>query len=80
MTAPWPPTARWPALPPESEARWFVESLAQLLAGAFLLEGAPDAVAEAFIATRLEGQRGSTAGAMEGIDVTPILARLGHAA
>ncbi len=71
---------RWPALPPESEARWFVESLAQLLAGAFLLEGAPDAVAEAFIATRLEGQRGSTAGAVESINAAPILARLGHVA
>ena len=72
--------ARWPALPPEGEARWFVESLAQLLAGAMLIEVAPQAVSDAFIATRLLGQRGATAGAMAQAEVAPILARLGQPA
>lgn len=68
--------ARWPALPAQAEARWFVESLAQLLAGAMLIEVAPQAVTDAFIATRLLGQRGATAGAMAQGDLAPILARL----
>ncbi|WP_319823465.1 acyl-CoA dehydrogenase family protein [Thalassovita sp.] len=67
---------RWPAIPPESEARWFTENLATLLAAAMLLETAPNAVADGFITTRIEGQRGVTAGAVSGIDVLGILERI----
>ncbi|SDN34123.1 putative acyl-CoA dehydrogenase [Lutimaribacter pacificus] len=68
---------RWPALPPEAEARWFAESAANLLAAAYLLELENTAVAEGFIATRLDGQRGHVPGAVSGIDTDGILARLG---
>ncbi|MCM2561051.1 acyl-CoA dehydrogenase family protein [Lutimaribacter sp. EGI FJ00015] len=68
---------RWPALPPEAEARWFAESAANLLAAAYLLELESVPVAEGFIATRLEGQRGHVPGAVSGIDIDGILARLG---
>jgi putative acyl-CoA dehydrogenase len=67
---------RWPALPPEAEARWFAESAANLLAAAYLLELEVVAVAEGFIATRLDGQRGHVPGAVSGIDLDAILARL----
>ena len=67
---------RWPALPPEAEARWFAESAANLLAAAFLLELENAPVAEGFIATRLDGQRGHVPGAVSGIDIDGILARL----
>ena len=70
--------ARWPSLPPEAEARWFAESLAQLLAASLLMAMAPAAVAEGHIATRLDGARGHVPGAVSGIDVDAILAR--HAA
>lgn len=66
--------ARWPALPPEAEARWFAESLGLLLAGAAMLDTSP--VAGEFIATRLGGERGQIAGAITGIDAEPILARV----
>lgn len=67
---------RWPTLPSEAEARWFTESLASLLAASFLIEGAPHAVADGYVATRLAGQRGATAGAVSGIDVAAIVARI----
>ncbi len=70
-------TDRWPALPPEGEARWFAESAANLLAAAYLLELDCVPVAEGFIATRLAGQRGHVPGAISGVDVPGILARLG---
>ncbi|MDR9486331.1 MAG: acyl-CoA dehydrogenase family protein [Sediminimonas sp.] len=70
---------RWPALPPESEARWFTDSLAQLLAASHLIAEAPGAVADGYIATRLAGQRGATIGAVSGLDFDAILARIGTA-
>ena len=69
-------TERWPALPPESEARWFAERLALLLSASLLIRHAPPAVADAFVATRLEGEAGRTTGAMAGTDVSAILARI----
>jgi putative acyl-CoA dehydrogenase len=45
-----------------------------------LIEVAPQVVSDVFIATRLLGQRGATAGAMAQADVAPILARLGQPA
>ena len=67
---------RWPGPPDEAEARWFCECTALLLAGALLLRHAPPAVAEAFVATRLAGDRGHSAGAVSGLDTDAILARL----
>ena len=67
---------RWPALPPEAEARWFAENAANLLAAAYLLEQDNTAVAEGFIATRLDGARGHVFGAISGVDVDAVLARL----
>lgn len=67
--------ARWPALPPEAEARWFVERLAILLTASVLLrEGTPE-VADAYVATRVEDGRGAVAGAVGGCDVQAILER-----
>jgi len=67
---------RWPDLPPEAEARWFVERLATLLAAAVLLRGGDPAVAEAYVATRLAGESGRTIGALpQGVDRAAILAR-----
>jgi putative acyl-CoA dehydrogenase len=67
---------RWPGVPPEAEARWYTESLATLLAAAMLLDTTPNAVADGYITTRIAGQRGSTAGAISGIDTGAILARI----
>lgn len=67
---------RWPTIPPEAEARWFTENLGTLLAAAMLLETAPNAVADGYITTRVAGQRGTTAGAVSGIDSVAILDRI----
>ncbi|MEY8838546.1 acyl-CoA dehydrogenase family protein, partial [Cribrihabitans sp. XS_ASV171] len=40
---------RWPALPPEAEARWFAERTAQLLTASLLLRHAPEEVADAYV-------------------------------
>ncbi|OOY19183.1 DNA alkylation response protein [Thioclava sp. DLFJ5-1] len=68
--------ARWPALPPEAEARWFAERLALLLTASLLIRNAPAAVSDAFVATRLAGEAGRTTGAMAGSDVSAILNRI----
>lgn len=71
---------RWPALPAEGEARWYAERTALLLTASVLLRHAPEAVADAFVATRIAGERGYVSGAMAIGDPAPILARLGPAA
>ncbi|MDQ2092905.1 acyl-CoA dehydrogenase family protein [Rhodalgimonas zhirmunskyi] len=69
--------SRWPGLPDEGEARWFVESLATLLTAATLLTDAPAAVAGGYIATRLgETGRGRVYGAVSGLETDAILERL----
>jgi len=68
---------RWPGLPPEAEARWFAERSALLLTASILIRHAPPEVADAFVATRLSGERGRFAGAMDGAEVAGILSRLG---
>ncbi|MEO0752782.1 MAG: DNA alkylation response protein, partial [Pseudomonadota bacterium] len=68
---------RFPKLPEEGEARWFVESLATLLTAATLLQQAPAQVSEAYVATRLGGERGRMAGAIGTVDTARILSRLG---
>ncbi|MBD3679612.1 MAG: acyl-CoA dehydrogenase family protein [Rhodobacteraceae bacterium] len=67
---------RWPALPPEAEARWFCESAAQLLTASVLLRGAPEAVASGYVLARLTDQAGRIPGSVAGLDPTEILARL----
>ncbi|PJE29669.1 putative acyl-CoA dehydrogenase [Pseudooceanicola antarcticus] len=69
--------ARWPALPPEAEARWFAERLALLLQASLLIRHAPGAVSDAFAATRLAGESGRIAGTMGACDSAAILARAG---
>jgi len=69
---------RWPKLPEEGEARWFVESLATLLTASVLLRDAPSPVGDGYCATRLDvGGRGRVYGAVSGVDTTAILERLG---
>lgn len=68
--------ARWPALPPEAEARWYAERTALLLTASVLLRHAPEAVADAFVATRIAGERGRIGGAMGGADCAAILNRI----
>lgn len=66
---------RWPQGPQESEARWYCESLAQLLSAVALLEAAPEYVAEGFIASRLSEHRGTVAGSLELMQTDAILIR-----
>lgn len=67
----------FPKPPEEAQARWYAESLATLLTASVLMRHAPDAVAGAYIATRLAEPRGRVAGAVGGIDPAPVLERLG---
>ncbi|MCZ0810717.1 MAG: acyl-CoA dehydrogenase family protein [Pseudomonadota bacterium] len=70
---------RFPRLPEEREARWYAESLATLLTASVLIRNAPQAVADAYVATRLTGARGRSAGAIGAVDEAAILARIGGA-
>jgi len=56
--------ARWGGQVPEAEARWFVERTALLLTAATLIETANAPIAEAFIQTRLSGERGRLGGSI----------------
>ncbi|MEM9755125.1 MAG: acyl-CoA dehydrogenase family protein [Pseudomonadota bacterium] len=67
--------ARWPGRPPEAEARAFADSAGRLLAAATLIEVAPPAVAEAYLATRITGTCGPIAGTHI-LNPAPLLARL----
>ncbi|APX12705.1 acyl-CoA dehydrogenase family protein [Tateyamaria omphalii] len=66
--------ARWPTLPDEREARLFAERTAVLLAGSVLLREAPAAVADGFVATRVQTAPGHIAGSVSGLDLRGILA------
>jgi putative acyl-CoA dehydrogenase len=67
--------------PDEAGARKLVESLALALQGALLLRHAPQAVSDAFVATRLGGEGGLAFGAIpSGLEVAAILARAWPAA
>jgi putative acyl-CoA dehydrogenase len=70
---------RWPGLPEEAEARWFAECLSLLLTASVLIRQAPAPVADAFVATRLEGARGHIPGAIAPADTQSLLERLGPA-
>ncbi|MEL6377549.1 MAG: acyl-CoA dehydrogenase family protein [Pseudomonadota bacterium] len=60
----------------EANARWFVESLATLLTASVLIRQAPSEVSAAYVATRVVGERGRTAGAINGLDTRSLLSRL----
>jgi putative acyl-CoA dehydrogenase len=68
---------RWPTIAPEAEARWFAETLANLLQGAVLLDHAPEAITDAFIAGRITRDRGDVLGSVAFGDMRAILGRLG---
>ncbi len=70
--------ARWSSLPPEEDVRWFVEQTAYLLSASILIRHAPEAIALAFVSTRLSGERGRVAGAISNQDTTAILSRIGE--
>lgn len=67
---------RWPALPEEAEARWFAERTATLLTAAILIQSAPAAVSDAYVATRVAGERGHIAGAIGAVETDGILSRI----
>lgn len=69
--------ARWPGLPDEAEARWFAERLACLLTGSLMLRAGMAEVADAYVATRLDGQSGHVPGSVAGMDTDAILRWLG---
>lgn len=69
--------ARWSALPPEAEARWFAERTAHMLTASLLIRKGPAAVADMYTATRLAGDSGRIPGAIAAGDVGGVLARLG---
>ena len=70
---------RWSALPPEAEARWYVERTALLLTASVLMRQAPNEIAGAFVATRLAEDRGRVPGAIQAADTEGILSRfVGH--
>lgn len=68
--------ARFPRLAEPPEARWYAESLTTLLTASILIRYAPDAVGQAYAATRLGSGRGRSAGAIPSVDEAAILARL----
>lgn len=68
---------RWPGPVPEAEARWFAERLALLLTASVLIRHGSEAVADAWVGTRLTGDRGQVPGAIPMAESATILARLG---
>ncbi|WP_323042465.1 acyl-CoA dehydrogenase family protein [Gemmobacter sp.] len=67
---------RWPGLPPEAEARAYAERLAVLFGASVLIRQGSAAMADAWVATRVDGQRGALPGTATGIDSDAILAGL----
>ncbi len=67
---------RFPKLPEEGQARWYVESLATLLTASVLIRTAPAALSEGYVRTRLAGERGRTTGAIDGVKVARVLERI----
>jgi putative acyl-CoA dehydrogenase len=60
----------------ETQARWAAERMALVLQGALLVRNAPNAVADAFCATRLSGDWGHSYGTLPaGADIDAIVAR-----
>ncbi|NVO57953.1 acyl-CoA dehydrogenase family protein [Rhodobacteraceae bacterium B1Z28] len=68
--------ARWPASPPEGEARWFAERTAMLLTASLLIRHTPGEVADGYVATRIQGDSGRIPGSVSGLDTDTLLGRL----
>jgi len=68
--------ARWKGLAAEGEARWFVERTALLLTASLLIRQAPDPIADAFVSTRLSGERGRISGTVSNLNTRAILSRM----
>ena len=68
--------ARWPGPVPEAEARWFAERMGFLLTASVLIREAPTAVADGFVLTRLQAERGTVAGSVAVLDEAVLLERL----
>jgi putative acyl-CoA dehydrogenase len=67
---------RWPGAPAEAEARWFVERTALMLTASVLIRHAPVEVAEAFVGTRVTGERGRISGAIGKLETEKLLSRI----
>ncbi len=67
---------RWPGLPPEGEARWFAERTALLLTASVLIRAGVAAVSDAYVTTRIAGERGHVSGAMKAPVPQELLDRL----
>ena len=59
----------------EADVRFVVERLVHTAAGCLLLKSAPDAVSEAFVASRIKGSYRGTYGSLRGADISAILER-----
>lgn len=66
---------RW-SNPQEEDARQFAEETARLLTAGLLLRDAPSAVADGYVATRLEPGTTTVAGAVRGLDDAALVSRL----
>jgi len=64
---------RWPDLPGEAEARAYAERTALLLTASVLMNSAPDAVTDGFLATRLTVPTGQIAGTATTLDTTALI-------
>jgi len=71
--------ARFAGPPDAAEARLFAERMATLLTASLLLRDAPGAVADLYVATRLDGPGTRVPGAIAACDTTALLDRLGPA-
>ena len=61
----------------QAGARWIVERLATALQASLLLRHSPAAVSDAFVRTRVHGERGATFGALpSGLDVDGVVRRI----
>lgn len=68
--------SRWPHGALESEARWYTETLATLFQASVLIQHAPEVVSDAYLATRLDGKRGSIIGATRFEDARALIERI----
>lgn len=72
----WAYREQWPGQPPEVEARWFMERTALLLTASVLIRHAAGDIAEAFVGTRITGDRGRVSGALGYLETGNILSRI----
>lgn len=66
----------WPGLPPEGEARWYAERTALLLTASVLIRAGVAAVSDAYVTTRIAGERGHVSGSLTGPVSRELLERI----